>query len=178
MYKFIFVTIALLLTIHGGFGFWAPCPGILAPVHISSADCTDVRCTVARGGQLIAEAHLVPEKVHNHLEVSFSTTFLGLRINFTVPEHLRNACTQFRGAGCPTVPGQTYIWDLNAPIETHYPAMPNVVVRGEFFFLFFNFLKIFSSLKQFSESFLQKKNSKIIILSTFIKSTILKQFFF
>lgn len=126
------IAVALLLVVRGGFGFWTPCPGgVQAPNTITSEFCTDTVCTVQRGSSLIAEALITAEHVHHHLYISFSYTFLGLRINFTVPEEYRDACTQLRNARCPTVIGNDYIWDLYAPIATHYPALNNIQVRGE-----------------------------------------------
>lgn len=132
MNKLAYVAIALLVTLQGGFAFWAACPGYTPPRQIISSDCTDTRCTVTRGGMLVAESYILAESQvsHNHLEVGFSTTFLGVRFNFTLEEAHRNACTQLRGASCPTVPGTEYIWDINAPINPIYPPMPDVVVRG------------------------------------------------
>lgn len=121
----------VLLAVHGAFGFWTPCGDDPAPHTVISDDCDDTICTVYRGGQLIAEAHMIVEHVHHRLDVRFSTVFLGIPINLEIPPGHEDACFHLRDDRCPTVPGRNYIWMLNAPISTMYPQMSNVIVRGE-----------------------------------------------
>lgn len=137
----------VILAVNGVFGFWTPCGDEPAPHTITSSDCDHEICTVYRGSQLIAEAHMILNAVHHRLDVTFSTVFLGIPINLEIPPGHEDACLHLRDDQCPTVPGRNYIWMLNAPISTMYPAMSNVIVRGEsldkkiynFKLLFFSF---------------------------------------
>lgn len=126
------VALVLLVAISGScHGFYQPCPGgIPVPHTIISNDCSPTHCTVRRGGMLIAEAHMIAPGVHHRMLAQFSTTFLGITFIFDIDPHYTNVCNWLRDDTCPTVAGRNYIWMLNAPIATHYPAMNNVLIRG------------------------------------------------
>lgn len=123
--------VLVVLAVSGAFAFWTPCGDLPAPNDIVSAQCNDVYCEVYRGSQLRADVHMTARHVHQVLDVKFSTNFLGIDINLTIPEGRENACWHLRGGGCPTVIGNDYVWEIDSPISTLYPAMSNVLIRGE-----------------------------------------------
>lgn len=120
--------VILVLAVCGAYGFWTPCPdGSHAPHTINSELCSATTCTVTRGGHLIAEAFWIAQFAHNLLNVSFSTVFLGVTINFPIEPGYEDACFHLRGRTCPTVAQSEYIWDLVSSIPS-----------GKFFFLKFH----------------------------------------
>ncbi|CRL04614.1 CLUMA_CG017682, isoform A [Clunio marinus] len=126
------IALSFLLIVSNVSAFWGPCAGVPSPEWITSQQCDAVRCTVSRGGTLIAQAQYTSPRSHNELIVRFTAFLLGLPVFLPIPPGFEDACTQLAdGITCPTPANFPIIWNMNAPIPTTVPAFNNAPVRVE-----------------------------------------------
>lgn len=132
MYKF-GIAVVFMLAVNAAVGFWTPCTGLPPPTFATSISCDADLCTVRRGDMLIAQAGFIATRAHQRLEVTMTTSFLGIPINLEIEEEWSNACTLLQGGHvCPLAPGGNFVWDLHSPIPLNYPALSNVIIRSKF----------------------------------------------
>ncbi|CRL04616.1 CLUMA_CG017684, isoform A [Clunio marinus] len=128
----IIIALTLLLAVSNVSAFWGPCAGVLAPTSITSPLCDAVRCTVTRGGSLVAQAQINSPRAHSQLLIRFTAFLLGLPVELPNAPGFENACNQLGGGmTCPTQANVPFIWDMNSPIPTQVPAFANAQVRAE-----------------------------------------------
>ncbi|CRL04612.1 CLUMA_CG017680, isoform A [Clunio marinus] len=131
MMKFI-IALTFLLIVSNVSAFWGPCAGVPSPEWVTSPLCDAVRCTVSRGGTLVAQAQYTSPRSHNELIVRFTAFLLGLPVVLPSSPGFEDACTQLaNGITCPTPANVPLIWDMNSPIPTAVPAFDNASVRVE-----------------------------------------------
>lgn len=123
MFKFI-VLLAFVFAAEGARVNFRPCAGGLpTPNWVESDYCSGETCTLRRGQTFTARVNFTPREQFARLMVGISATFLGLPFPIDIPAGYENACDFLEGgARCPVVANTEYVWGLQAPIATTYPA--------------------------------------------------------
>lgn len=107
-----------------------PCPnGLPQPLWFESTQCTATLCTLTRGQVFTGRAAFVPQRSFGVLNVSLAATVFGIPFPLTIPPGYGNACLFLEaGRNCPTTVGNQYIWGIQFPVATDYPAAQNIIV--------------------------------------------------
>lgn len=110
------------------------CPGgAPMPAWFESNDCTTTRCTLRRGQVFTGRAQFTPAQAFSALTVTVSASLLGIPFPLNIPAGYENACNFLEaGATCPVSAGGTYIWALQFPIQSDYPAASNLIINRKF----------------------------------------------
>lgn len=124
MFKFI-VLLAFVFAAEAARVNFSPCPGGLpTPNWVESDYCTGDTCTLRRGQTFTARIEFTPREQFSSLRVAIAATLLGIPFPIEIPAGFEDACDFLEaGARCPVNAGATYIWALQAPIATTYPAV-------------------------------------------------------
>jgi hypothetical protein len=136
MFKFIALTV--LFALSGTDAFFKCCsnqPNAVCPTAVTSPSCSGLRCTLSLGQQLTADVTFTPVKVHQRLDVSASTTALGVTVPITPPQV--DACTTLfldgKFAGCPTTPNVPYVWKIVYLVPNEVTAVLSANIQCKFF---------------------------------------------
>lgn len=131
LFKVFFVVLAAVSLAAAVRVNFRPCPGgHSTPLWVESESCTATRCTLTRGQVWTGRAAFNPAETFNMLGVDLSATFLGIVFPIDIPAGYEDACNFLEaGARCPVQPGSEYVWAIQAPVNSTYPAASNVVLQ-------------------------------------------------
>lgn len=103
-----------------------PCnTGSAMPDWFESDHCgADHVCVLTRGQIFLGRAQVSERRTFHVLNVGLRATLLGFPFELSIPEGFEDACDFLEGdRSCPTVAGAIYVWALQFPVATHYPAV-------------------------------------------------------
>jgi ML domain len=129
----IVLTLALIFAVEGARVTFKACPnGYPTPEWVESDFCTDTKCTLTRGQTFTSRVSFTPREQFGSLIVGMKATLLGLPFPVDIPAGYENACNFLEGgASCPVQANTNYIWAMQAPIASSYPAASGVQIQSK-----------------------------------------------
>lgn len=141
MFFKLFITLAFIALASAGtrVNFRACTGGHPTPLWVESDMCTADLCTLTRGQVWSGRTAFIPQSEFSTLAVDLRASLAGISFPISIPAGYEDACNFLEaGARCPVQANSEYVWAIQAPVDSSYPAAAGVQLQRK--------LQIFSTL--------------------------------
>lgn len=98
--------------------------GRAPPQAVRVQGCTGARCDVFQGADAVMQVDFRAIAGATALRPVVFATALGATVEYNLPPHLQNACTQLGSSSCPLSPNEDATYHFRFSVTTFYPPIP------------------------------------------------------